>query len=109
MRLMRAAPRGVAANRRSKATTAGRRFVMTSSALMASASVKTSRSPGRSASRSCKAARCSGAAINTLHGDRLTTGLRRALEDFGVLNRPPADLHLADDVLLRHWTPVAAV
>ena len=30
-------------------------------------------------------------------------------EDPGVLQRPPADLHLADDVFLRHRTPVAAV
>jgi hypothetical protein len=32
-----------------------------------------------------------------------------ALRKSGLPERPPADLHLADDVLLRHGAPVAAV
>src|SRR5258708_6669762 len=34
---------------------------------------------------------------------------RRTSENSGVLKRPPAHLHFADDVLLRHGTPMAAV
>ena len=45
MRLMSAAPRGVAANRRSSATTCGRRLVISSRASSASASVNVSSSP----------------------------------------------------------------
>ena len=45
MRLMSAAPRGVAAKRRSSATTCGRRLVIASSARSASVSVNVRSSP----------------------------------------------------------------
>src|SRR5262245_2321201 len=103
MRLMSAAPRGLAANARSMATLAGRRVVMASSARSASESAKASSSWPSAAVRSLSAGISAVAAISTVHGGDTT------LEDSGVLQRPPADLHLADDVFLRHRAPVTAV
>src|SRR5215831_20251 len=102
MRLMSAAPRGVAANSRSSATTRGRRRRITSSACSVSASEKATKSPG-SCVRSLSAGSSLSPPIRTVHESEGT------LENLGVLERPPPDLDLADDVFLRHWPPVAAV
>src|SRR4051812_26108492 len=61
-------PRGVAANSRSSATTFGRRFVITSRAIRASASVKDSSSPTTPDTRSFSAGRISCAPMSTVHG-----------------------------------------
>src|SRR5689334_8366453 len=105
MRLIRAAPRGLAANARSSATIAGRRLVIASSARSASESANASSSWPSAAVRSLSAGISACAAISTVHGG----GTTRLLEDPGVLQRPPANLHLADDVFLRHGAPVTAV
>src|SRR6266853_1601738 len=103
MRLMSAAPRGVIANKRSSATTFGRRLVITSSACSASTSVNVSNSP-LSLVRSLSAGSRSAAPIRTVHEAGVFT-----LEDLGVLKGPPPHFHFADDVFLRHAPPVAAV
>src|SRR5579872_3436332 len=107
MRLMRAVPRGVAAKRRSSMTTSGLRAAIVSNARSASASVKVRSSPSRPTARSLSAGSRSDAAIRTVQGPG--NAWEGSLEDARVLNRPPADFDLADDVLLRHGAPVAAV
>src|SRR5690348_3441083 len=66
MRLISAAPREVAANPRSSATTAGRCRVIASSARSASVSANVIASPN--SSRCLSISRCSGAAIRTVEG-----------------------------------------
>src|SRR5437763_166795 len=105
MRFISAAPRGVTANRRSSATTPGLRRNTASSACTACASVKASTSPPIDDTRCCAAGRRSEVAITIV---QVSTAVS-TLEDLGVLKRPPADFHLADDVFLRHRSPVAAV
>src|SRR4051812_33344647 len=106
MRLMSASPRGVPANRRPSATTFGCLARMISSARNASASVNASRSPGP-CTRSSRAGRRLASPIKTVHESDVPDV--PTLKDLGVLQGPPPDLHHADDVLLRHGTPVAAV
>src|SRR5580765_1899486 len=102
-RLMRAAPRGVAANRRSRTNTTGFRSLTVSSALRASASPNAITSPSDAVLRSSAGRVPAGPMTTTQASDWLT------LEDLGVLEGPPPHFDLADDVLLRHRAPVAAV
>src|SRR5512138_953080 len=102
-RLMSAAPRGVAANRRSSANTTGFRLLTVSSALRASASPNAMTSPSDAVFRSSAGRVPAGPMTTTQAPDALT------LEDLGVLEWPPPHFALADDVLLRHGPPVTAV
>src|SRR5262245_31237600 len=108
MRLISAAPRDVAAKRRSIATTLGRRLCIASSASSASVSVKVRTSWLPIAGRSRSAGNRSDGPIRTVHDSATEEGIPGFLEDAGVLDGPPPDLHLADDVLLRHEAPVTA-
>src|SRR5215510_3886938 len=101
-RLMSAAPRGVAAKSRSSANTAGLRCAIASRAFRASASPKAMTSP-MDAVFWVSAGRVPAGPISTTQASELT------LEDLGVLKRPPPHLDLADDVFLRHRSPVTAV
>src|SRR5262252_7238097 len=101
-RLMSAAPRGVAANRRSSTNTVGFRCAIVRSAWGASASGNASTSPS-DAVFCVRAGRVPAGPMRTTQASELTS------EDLGVLEGPPAHFHFADDVLLRHHAPVAAV
>src|SRR5688500_4464783 len=104
MRAISAAPRVVAANTCSIATTDGRRATMVSSASGIARSLNTNSSTVPS--WLCLSSGCtSAAAMSTVHGGFTRTGL----EDLRFLERPPSELHLADDILLPPGPPVAAV